>query len=82
MGDIGEGDGWWDQTIGGSVFKRRVIVVLPLVLAVVVYLFISKIARDVRSALFGVSFIVFILICHVFAVVGIFMQTKNWEKFY
>lgn len=80
MGDIGEGDGWWDQTIGRSIFKRRVIVVLPLVLAVLVYLFFSNVARDVLSALFGVGFIVIILISFVLTVVGIFKQKKNLEK--
>lgn len=80
MGDIGEGDGWWDQTIGRSIYKRRVFVVLPLILAVVVYLFFSSVARDVFSALFGLGFIVIILISLVLTIVGIFKQTKNLEK--
>jgi len=53
---------WWDQTIGKSNLKRRVLVILPIVIAIVILAFVYKIISTIITGIFGFSMLlIFIL---------------------
>lgn len=55
-------ESWWDKTIGKTSLKRRALVVLPIILAVIVLALIYKKVADVLAKAMGAGFVLVIVV--------------------
>ncbi|MEJ8818770.1 hypothetical protein [Lacibacter sp. H407] len=68
---------WLNKTIGNTIYKRTIFILIPLLIVVAILLCRYETFRDIFIALFGLGFFIFFLVVIVFAIISIFREKTD-----
>ncbi len=73
----GNPESWWSKRIGRTMLKRRAIIIIPILIAIIICVFIYDPLRDILVATLGIGFFIFLLVISILFVISILEDKKE-----